>query len=86
MADVFMSKEATEDLEQIGDYIAHQFKSPKSAHNTILKIKERIEVLEDFPQMGTPLSAIVATYTELPFSRLRKLSGILSSYRWRCIY
>jgi len=67
MANVFMSKEATMDLEQIGDYIAHQLKSPKSAHNTILKIKDRIEKLEDFPLIGTPLSAIVATNIDYRF-------------------
>jgi len=67
MANIFMSEEAIQDLEQIGDYIAHQFKSPKSAHNIILKIKERIEKLEDFPLIGTPLSAIVASYTDYRF-------------------
>jgi len=54
-------------LEQIGDYIAHQFKSPKSALNTIRKIQERINQLEDFPLMGTPLSAIVATQAHYRF-------------------
>ena len=67
MANVFMSKEATKDLEQIGDYIAHQFQSPKSAHNIVLKIKERIKKLEDFPLIGTPLSAIIATHTDYRF-------------------
>jgi len=62
-----MSKEAIRDLEQIGDYIAHQFKSPKSALNTIRKIQERISQLEDFPLIGTPLSAIVATKTDYRF-------------------
>jgi len=67
MADIFMSEEAVSDLEQIGDYIARHFKSPKTAHSTIRKIKERISKLEDFPLTGTPLSAIVATKTDYRF-------------------
>jgi len=67
MADIFMSEEAVRDLERIGDYIAHQFKSPKSAQNTIRKIKERTGRLEDFPLTGTPLSAIVAVKTDYRF-------------------
>jgi len=67
MASIFMSEEAIRDLEQIGDYIAHQLKSPKSAFNTIRKIQERINQLEDFPLVGTPLSAVVATHTAYRF-------------------
>jgi len=67
MANIFMPEEAIKDLEQIGDYIAHQFKSPKSALATIRKIQERISQLEDFPLIGTPLSAIVAIKTEYRF-------------------
>jgi len=67
MANIFMSKEAIRDLEQIGDYIAYQLKSPKSALNTIRKIKERIGMLEDFPLTGTPLAAIVAIETDYRF-------------------
>ena len=67
MANIFMSEEAIRDLEQIGDYIAHQFKSPKSALSIIRKIQERINQLEDFPLIGTPLSAIVATKTDYRF-------------------
>jgi len=64
MANIFMSEKAVRDLEQIGDYIAHQFKSQKLAHNAIRKIQERISQLEYFPLIGTPLSAIVATKTD----------------------
>ena len=67
MANIFMSEEAIQDLEQIGDYIAHQFKNHKSALNTIRKIQERINQLEDFPLTGIPLSAIVATQTDYRF-------------------
>jgi plasmid stabilization system protein ParE len=67
MANIFMSEEAIRDLERIGDYIAHQFKSPKTALNTILKIKERIDELENFPLIGKPLAAMVAVNTDYRF-------------------
>jgi len=67
MANIFMSEEAVRDLEQIGDYIAHQFKSPKSALNATRKIQEKINQLEDFPLIGKPLAAIVAVNTDYRF-------------------
>jgi len=67
MAKIFMSEEAIRDLEQIGDYIAHQFKCPRSALNTIQKIQERISQLEDFPLISAQLSAIVATKRIIAF-------------------
>jgi len=67
MANIFMSEDAIRDLERIGDYIAHQFKSQKSSHNIILKIKERIDELENFPLIGKPLAAVVAVNTDYRF-------------------
>ena len=67
MANIFMSEEAIKDLERIGDYIAHQLKSPQAAQNTIRKIKERIGRLGDFPLTGRPLTAIVAVETDYRF-------------------
>jgi len=67
MANIFMSVEAERDLEQIGDYIAKQFKSPKTALNTMRKIKMRINELEDFPLIGTPVSSIIAVDTDYGF-------------------
>jgi len=78
MANVFMSEEAIRDFEQIGDYIARHFRSPKSALNTIRKIQERISKLEDFPLIRTPLSAIVAIKTDYRFLGYR---SYLAFYR-----
>jgi len=64
MADIVMSEEAENDLVQIGDYIAKQFKSPKTALNIIKKIKDRIDELKNFPLIGTPLSSKIAIDTE----------------------
>jgi len=67
MANVVMSPESERDLERIGDYIVIQLKSPKTALNTIREIKARINQLEEFPLIGTPLSAIVAVDTDYRF-------------------
>ena len=78
MAKIVMSKEAARDLEQIGDYIARQYKTPKTALNTIRKIKARIGELEEFPLIGTPLSAIVAVDTDY---RILGCGSYLAFYR-----
>ena len=67
MANIVMSGQAVKDLEKIGDYISQKFKSPKTALDIIRKIKARIDKLEDFPLIGTPLSAIVAVDTDYRF-------------------
>ena len=61
------SKIALKDLEDIGDYIAKQLKSPKTALKTLIKIQEAIDKLYDFPYIGTPLSSIVKTDTDYRF-------------------
>ena len=67
MANIVISPEAEKDLERIGDYITRQSGSLKTALNSIRKIKARICKLEDFPLIGTPLSAIVAVETDYRF-------------------
>ena len=67
MANIVMSPEAEKDLERVGDYIARQSGSVKIAINTIRKIRARIYELEDFPLIGTPLSALVAVDTDYRF-------------------
>ena len=67
MANIVMSEEAVKDLKKIGDYIAQQHKAPKTALNSIRKIKARISELEEFPLLGKPLSAVVAVDTDYRF-------------------
>ena len=67
MANIFMSRGSIKDLEKIRDYIVYQFKSPGSSRNVISKIKERIDILKDFPLIGSPLSAVVAIDTDYRF-------------------
>jgi plasmid stabilization system protein ParE len=57
VAEISYSVAAIRDLEQIGDYIAKQLKSPGAALNTINKIQDKIDVLADFPLIGASLSS-----------------------------
>ena len=67
MANILMSTSAERDLEQIGDYIAKQLKSPKTALNTVKKIRTSIDKLADFPLIGTPLASIIAIESNYRF-------------------
>jgi plasmid stabilization system protein ParE len=80
MADVFLSPEAEMDLERIGDYIARQSGSPKTAFNTIKKIKTRMVELEAFPMIGKPLSAVIAADTDY---RFLGCGSYLTFYRYK---
>ena len=62
-----MSPEAENDLERIGDYIARQSGSFKTALNTIRKIKDRINDLKKFPLIGKRLSSIITIDTDYRF-------------------
>ena len=67
MDNVVMSPEAESDLERIGDYIARQSGSPKTALSIILKIRTRIDELKEFPLIGKQLSSIIAADTDYRF-------------------
>jgi addiction module RelE/StbE family toxin len=67
MAKISYSGEAIRDLEQIGDYIAEQLKSPQAALNTVNKIQNKIDILVNFPLIGAPLSSITDITTDHRF-------------------
>lgn len=52
------SKEALRDLDYIWDHIAHELQNPSAAKHTVDKIIDAVSRLEDFPEMGSPLSAV----------------------------
>ena len=58
MAKIQYSPKALRDLEEIGDYISEQLQNPIAALNTVSTIQNKIDKLEDYPQLGTLLSAI----------------------------
>ncbi len=67
MAKIRYSAAAIQDLEEIGDYIAHTLKSPIAALNTVNKIQDAVDKLTDFPFIGSLLSGIVKTETTYRF-------------------
>jgi plasmid stabilization system protein ParE len=67
VADVRYSISAIRDLDQIGDYIAEDLKSPLAALSTVNKIQGTISDLADFPLLGAPLSSIVDVDTDYRF-------------------
>ena len=67
MSRIVMSDESERDLLRIGDYIAEKLKSRRSALNTIRGIRQAINKLEDFPLIGTPLSAVAGIDTDYRF-------------------
>ena len=67
MANLVMSPEAENDLIRIGDYIARQSGSPKTALSIIWKIRTRVNELKEFPLIGRQLSSIIAVDTDYRF-------------------
>ena len=58
MAKIEYSPKALRDLEEIGDYIAVDLQNPTAALNTVSKIQSKINKLENYPYIGTLLSAV----------------------------
>ena len=57
VAKIKYSQAAEQDLEQIGDYIAMELKSPMAALNTVNRVQDVIDKLKKAPRIGSPLSA-----------------------------
>lgn len=51
MAELFISNRAQEDLRQIWRYIAAE--NPAAADRLLLRIDDKLQILRDFPGMGT---------------------------------
>ena len=67
MVDIQFSPAAFRDLQEIRDYITDDLANPSAANNTISGILDKIKVLSDFPEIGSPLSAIVNVETNYRF-------------------
>lgn len=52
---VKFSPEALKDLDEIYNYIANILKSPGAAENTVSKILDKTDLLEDNPEVGIQL-------------------------------
>lgn len=78
MSKILLSPEAQNDLHEIRRYITEELRNPAAADNTLGKIIKRIRTLADFPQGGSPLSAVVHFET---LSRFLVCGNYLAFYR-----
>ncbi|MCL1874368.1 MAG: type II toxin-antitoxin system RelE/ParE family toxin [Clostridiales bacterium] len=67
MSNIKYTPEAEDDLAKIKEYISGHLESPIAAENTVAKITKKIRKLEQFPEMGAPLSSIVNIVTDYRF-------------------
>jgi len=59
--------EAKNDLVDIKKYISDELMSPEAAQNVVGKITKRLRRLEQFAEIGTPLSSIFHVETDYRF-------------------
>jgi plasmid stabilization system protein ParE len=64
---IHYTPEAEKDLAAIKEYIAVQLENPVAAVNTVTKITKHIRKLEQFPELGSRLSAIIDIVTDYRF-------------------
>ncbi len=55
---IHYSPEAQNDLDEIWEYIPFELCNPQAAENTINKIMDTVDELENFSEIGTPLSSV----------------------------
>lgn len=58
MNKLYYSPEALDDLDEIWEYIFEDLQNPSAAPNTVDGIVDIIEKLQDFSEMGPPLSSV----------------------------
>ena len=64
MARVIVSKEARRDLINIRDYIRDELCNAAAAGRIIRELRAAMQDLEDFPNRGKPLDAMIPIHTE----------------------
>jgi Plasmid stabilization system protein len=67
MAMLHISPEALSDLVKIKEYITTDLDNPTAALNVVSKITKAIRGLEQFPDIGAPLSSIIDMPTDYRF-------------------
>lgn len=64
MARVIVSKEARRDLVNIRNYIRDELCNPIAARRIIQELRLAAQDLQDFPNRGRPLDAMIPIHTE----------------------
>ena len=55
---IYYSKEARRDLDEIWDYIVSELQNRPAAEKTVGRIMDAVEQIEQFAEIGVPLSSI----------------------------
>jgi len=67
MHDIQYSHNAMIDLVEIKRHISEELASPVATQNTVEKITKKVRLLEDFAELGAPLSSIVDIESDYRF-------------------
>jgi len=67
MANVIVSPAARRDLIGIRDYISDELANPDAALRILKLLRTSIESLQDMPERGTPLDAVLSVHTDYRF-------------------
>lgn len=67
MANVKLSDDAINDLKSIKDYVSVELCNEEAAKNTVSKITKKLRMLENYPNAGASLSAIMNVNTDYRF-------------------
>ena len=64
---IHYSPEAQNDLDEIWEYITFELCNPQAAENTVNKIMDTVDELENFSEIGAPLSAVTDIESDYRF-------------------
>lgn len=67
MNKLYYSPEFLNDLDEIWEYIFESLQNPAAAQNTVNDILDSLEKLQDFSEMGPPLSSVTEIETDYRF-------------------
>ncbi len=64
---IHYSPEAQNDLDEIWEYITFELCNPQAAENTVNKIMDTVDELENFSEIGAPLSSVTDLESDYRF-------------------
>lgn len=64
---IHYSPEALNDLDEIWEYIFSELCNPQAAENTVNNIMDAVDKLEDFAEIGAPLSSVTDIESDYRF-------------------
>lgn len=67
MATVIVSPAARRDLIGICDYVSIELDNPDAAQRILKLLRDSIESLQDMPERGKPLDAVLSVHTDFRF-------------------